>query len=91
MARSGIGPDSTVVFYGYAPALGLWVMKLYGHRDVRILDCSRDAWRAAGHRWDLARPTPEAGALHLGPEQREIRAGLGGRPCGHRPPGHDRG
>ncbi len=74
MARSGIGPDSTVVFYGYAPALGLWVMKLYGHRDVRILDCSRDAWRAAGRRWDLARRMPAAGALRLGPEQREIRA-----------------
>ena len=31
VARSGIGPDSTVVFYGYAPAVGLWLMKLYGH------------------------------------------------------------
>ena len=48
LARSGIGPDSTVVFYGYAPALGFWLMKLYGHHDVRILDCSRDAWRDEG-------------------------------------------
>ena len=39
VARSGIGPDSTVVFYGYAPAMGLWLMELYGHRDARILDC----------------------------------------------------
>ena len=39
-------PDSTVVFYGYAPALGFWLMKLYGHADVRILDCSRDTWLA---------------------------------------------
>src|SRR5260370_35253885 len=36
LERSGIGLDSTVVFYGYAPALGLWLMKLFGHRDVRI-------------------------------------------------------
>jgi thiosulfate/3-mercaptopyruvate sulfurtransferase len=43
--RSGIGPDTTVVCYGYAPAMGFWLMKLYGHADVRILDCSRDAWR----------------------------------------------
>ncbi|WP_164520374.1 sulfurtransferase [Specibacter cremeus] len=49
LARSGIGPDSTVVFYGYAPALGYWLLKLYGHADVRILNCSRDAWRAEGH------------------------------------------
>ena len=49
LARSGITPDDTVVFYGYAPALGFWLMKLYGHADVRILDCSRDAWRDEGH------------------------------------------
>ncbi|WP_028275182.1 rhodanese-like domain-containing protein [Arthrobacter sp. I3] len=49
LARSGIGPASTVVFYGYAPALGYWLLKLYGHADVRILNCSRDAWWAEGH------------------------------------------
>jgi thiosulfate/3-mercaptopyruvate sulfurtransferase len=53
LARSGIGPDTTVVCYGYAPAMGFWLMKLYGHADVRILDCSRDAWR----REDRARTT----------------------------------
>ena len=37
LARSGIRPDSAVVLYGYAPALGYWLMKLYGHLDVRIL------------------------------------------------------
>ena len=57
MARSGIGPDSTVVFYGYAPALGLWLMKLYGHPDVRILDCSRDTWRARAAGGALPRPS----------------------------------
>ena len=34
VARSGIGPDWTVVFYGYTPAVGLWLMKLYGHLDL---------------------------------------------------------
>src|SRR6516225_1230143 len=48
LARSGIRPDSTVVLYGYGPAMGFWLMKLYGHADVRILDCSRDAWRSQG-------------------------------------------
>jgi thiosulfate/3-mercaptopyruvate sulfurtransferase len=49
LARSGIGPQTTVVFHGYAPALGFWLMKLNGQQDVRILDCSRDAWRDEGH------------------------------------------
>jgi thiosulfate/3-mercaptopyruvate sulfurtransferase len=55
LARSGIGPDSTVVFYGYAPAMGLWLMKLYGHADVRVLDCARGTWRGDGRPWtDIA-------------------------------------
>ena len=75
VARSGIGPDSTVVFYGYAPALGLWLMKLYGHADVRILDCSRDTWRAGGHPWSTATGDPAAGHYRLGGEDGRIRAG----------------
>jgi thiosulfate/3-mercaptopyruvate sulfurtransferase len=74
VARSGIGPDSTVVFYGYAPAMGLWLMELYGHRDARILDCSRDAWRAEGHPWSSSVTQPAAGRYHFGEEDRRIRA-----------------
>jgi thiosulfate/3-mercaptopyruvate sulfurtransferase len=74
VARSGIDPDSTVVFYGYAPALGMWLLKLYGHRDVRILDCSRDSWRAGGHPWSTAKSEPAAGSFHLGAEDPRIRA-----------------
>ena len=73
--RSGIGPDSTVVFYGYAPALGLWLMKLYGHPDVRILDCSRDTWRAGGHPWSTDTGGLPAGGYRPGSEDRRIRAG----------------
>src|SRR5690349_20268376 len=47
-SRSGIGPGSTVVCYGYAPAMGLWLLKLYGHADVRILNCSRQTWQDEG-------------------------------------------
>jgi len=72
--RSGIGTDSTVVFYGYAPALGLWLLKLYGHRDVRILDCSRDTWRAEGRPWSTAASEPAACGYRLGAEDRRIRA-----------------
>src|SRR5580700_5529751 len=72
--RSGIDPDSTVVFYGYAPALGLWLMTLYGHSDVRILDCSRDTWRAGGYPWSTAASEPPAGGFRLGGEDCGIRA-----------------
>ena len=72
----GIEPDSTVVCYGYAPALGLWLMKLYGHRDVRILNCSRDTWRAGGHPWSTAASEPTPGGWRLADEDSGIRADL---------------
>src|ERR1700744_6228621 len=74
LARSGIGPDSTVVFYGYAPALGFWLMKRYGHADVRILDCSRDSWRAGGHPSSTAPGEPPAGRFRLGGQDPCLRA-----------------
>jgi len=72
--RSGISPDSTVVFYGYAPALGMWLMELYGHRDVRILNCSRDGWRTAGRPWSSAAGSPAPRSFHLGNQDATIRA-----------------
>ena len=73
-ARSGIDPDSTVVCYGYAPALAFWLMKLYGHADVRILDCSRDAWRAGGHPWSTGEASLEPGSFRLAAADARIRA-----------------
>ena len=68
LARSGISPDSTVVFYGYAPAMGFWLMKLCGHQDVRILDCSRDAWQVEGRAVN-SQATEPAAARYVLPEQ----------------------
>lgn len=74
LTRSAITPDSTVVFYGYAPAFAFWVMKLYGHEDVRVLDCSRDAWRAEGHPWSVDPVTPFPTSYRLGQQNTAIRA-----------------
>ena len=73
-ARTGIDPDSTVVFYGYAPALALWLMKLYGHRDVRILNCSRETWRDAGYPRSTAETEPSPGSFRLDDEDAGMRA-----------------
>jgi thiosulfate/3-mercaptopyruvate sulfurtransferase len=85
LVRSGIGPDSTVVFYGYAPALGFWLMKFYGHADVRILDCSRNAWRDEGHPVSRQPSEPAAASYVLpGPDARlradhaAVRDAIGG-------------
>jgi thiosulfate/3-mercaptopyruvate sulfurtransferase len=54
--------------------VGLWLMQLYGHPDVRILDCSRDSWRARGYPWSTAATEPPSGDFRLGGEDSRIRA-----------------
>jgi thiosulfate/3-mercaptopyruvate sulfurtransferase len=50
MRRKGISRDDTLVIYGdksnWWATYALWVFKLYGHDDVRILDGGRDKWIA---------------------------------------------
>jgi 3-mercaptopyruvate sulfurtransferase SseA/pimeloyl-ACP methyl ester carboxylesterase len=72
--RSGIAPDTTVVFYGYAPAMGLWLMKLFGHRDARILDCSRATWQREGRPCSSAAAEPAATEYPLGVPDGRVRA-----------------
>ena len=74
LARSGIGPDSTVVLYGYAPAMGLWLMKLYGHTDVRMLDCARGTWQDEGRPWTSVAASPVTTRYPLPGEDNRIRA-----------------
>ncbi|MDX6751025.1 sulfurtransferase [Geminicoccaceae bacterium 1502E] len=52
MAESGIGNDTTVVLYGdnnnWFAAWALWQMKIYGHKDVRLMNGGRKKWLAEG-------------------------------------------
>jgi len=75
VTRSGITVDTTVVFYGYAPAMGFWLMKLYGHPDVRILDCPRETWEQAGFPWSARAATPPISGYSLPDQDTRIRAG----------------
>ncbi|RMD57340.1 sulfurtransferase [Candidatus Parcubacteria bacterium] len=48
MSRSGIANDSTVILYGdmnnWFAAYAFWLLKMYGHRDMRILNGGRKKW-----------------------------------------------
>jgi thiosulfate/3-mercaptopyruvate sulfurtransferase len=48
MSQSGIAKDTAVVLYGdnnnWFAAWAFWQMKVYGHRDVRIMDGGRRKW-----------------------------------------------
>lgn len=74
LVHSGITPETTVVFYGYAPALGLWLLESLGHTDARILDCSRETWRAGGRPWSRTRSHVAEGFYDLGKTSRQLRS-----------------
>src|SRR5947208_15603109 len=48
LSKSGISSDTTIVLYGdnnnWFAAWAYWQLKLYGHRDVRILNGGRKYW-----------------------------------------------
>jgi thiosulfate/3-mercaptopyruvate sulfurtransferase len=64
MGSRGIARDTTVVIYGdksnWWAAYALWVLSLFGHEDVRLLDGGRAKWIAEGRELtrEVATPTP---------------------------------
>jgi thiosulfate/3-mercaptopyruvate sulfurtransferase len=50
MSRAGVSNDTTIVLYGdnnnWFAAWALWILKYYGHPDVRLLDGGRVKWVA---------------------------------------------
>jgi thiosulfate/3-mercaptopyruvate sulfurtransferase len=66
LGSKGITRGTTVVVYGdksnWWAAYTLWVMSLFGHADVRLLDGGRNLWIAEGREvtTDVPTPTPVA-------------------------------
>jgi thiosulfate/3-mercaptopyruvate sulfurtransferase len=52
MRRSGIGNDTTVVFYGdrnnWYATYTYWLFKYFGHKDARVMNGGRAKWEAEG-------------------------------------------
>ena len=52
LSKAGITPETTVVLYGdnnnWFAAWALWQLKIYGHKDVRLLNGGRKKWLAEG-------------------------------------------
>ncbi len=67
MTNAGITKDTTVVLYGdsnnWFAAWAFWQMKIYGHKDVRIMDGGRKKWLSEQRELETAPAKPEAGAI----------------------------
>jgi thiosulfate/3-mercaptopyruvate sulfurtransferase len=64
MSQKGISRSSTVVIYGdksnWWASYALWVFKLFGHEDVRLLDGGREKWIAEGRELTKEQPAVTA-------------------------------
>lgn len=68
MQRAGVGLEGPVVVYddwsGHAAARAWWLLRHYGHGDVRVLDGGLSAWVAAGGGVEEGEVHPVPGDFH---------------------------
>ena len=61
LSENGIGPDTTVVFYGnksnWWACYAMWVFHLFGHTNTRIMNGGRDKWIAEGREVNTNKPS----------------------------------
>lgn len=78
--RAGINRDSIVVLYGdnsnWFAAWGAWIFKLYGAKDVRLLDGGRAKWEADGRALTPIVPTFARGNFAATAADPKLRAFL---------------
>ena len=64
MSRKGIATDDLVILYGgnnnWFAAYAYWYFKLYGHRDVKLMDGGRKKWELEGRELTAEKPAISA-------------------------------
>ena len=79
LGTSGIGNGDTIVVYGdnnnWFAAFGFWILKMYGHQDVRLMNGGRQKWLDEDDK-PLTDAAPEIPAVtyEAGPLREEFRA-----------------
>jgi thiosulfate/3-mercaptopyruvate sulfurtransferase len=80
LGSSGIGNDTAVVLYGdnnnWFAAWAFWQMKMYGHKDVRIMNGGRKKWLAEGRTLSKEAPAPNAKTYRATERNDSLRAYL---------------
>ncbi len=78
LSRAGVSNDTTIVLYGdnnnWFAAWALWILKYYGHSDVRLLDGGRIKWLADKRELTTQVPSYEQTSYHAQAPKEDIRA-----------------
>ncbi len=78
LSRAGVSNDSTVVLYGdnhnWFAAYAWWLLKYYGHQDVRIMNGGRKKWVEEGRPLVTEVPAPPRAVYRARWPDKSIRA-----------------
>ena len=78
MASSGVKPETTLVIYGdnnnWFAAWALWQAKIYGHKDVRLMNGGRKKWLSEGRELTENVPKPPRAAYQATEADLSLRA-----------------
>ena len=78
LGERGIGTDTTVVLYGdknnWFAAYAYWYLKVYGHKDIRILDGGRQKWIDENRELTRNGPNRKPGSYSAQDADESIRA-----------------
>jgi thiosulfate/3-mercaptopyruvate sulfurtransferase len=77
-SAAGLEPGTTVALYGdnnnWFAAYAFWLFKLYGHKDVRIIDGGRKKWELDNRKLTADKPTIQPTQYRIGSTDPSLRA-----------------
>ena len=80
LSQSGISNSDTVILYGdnnnWFAAFAFWILKIYGHQDVRLMDGGRKKWLADGREITTQEETPQAAQYTAKDADTSLRSNL---------------
>ena len=78
LSKAGIGNDDTVVLYGdnnnWFAAYAFWLLRMYGHRELRLMDGGRKKWLEENRPVTKELPKPSPSAYKARELDRSLRA-----------------
>jgi thiosulfate/3-mercaptopyruvate sulfurtransferase len=78
MSQAGIANDTIVVLYGdldnWFATYAFWLLKLYGHQDVRLLNGGRKKWLAEARQLTTFAPAHHPASYRAQPRNTNLRA-----------------
>ncbi|MEX2245231.1 MAG: sulfurtransferase [Dehalococcoidia bacterium] len=78
LGAAGIGNDDTIILYGdnnnWFAAYAFWVLEMYGHKDLKLMDGGRKKWADENRAMTKAAPSPQQASYKAKDPKKELRA-----------------